>query len=298
MAQVTRQSKMCLKCRQVLPVVDFYKNSQWAEQKYSDVYCRECAKKMVRNKEDVRRYFWENNRLWDEQIWEAAKNRAMYSLASNPKYVGKTLSREDRSAMENDAVAKACLMVMNMKKWYAYSPNVSEDADEIEFDPLSKSGMVIPHEDGTSSVGNDTKVYSLEWNGYYTREEILYMNNYYTSLEKEFSLEDIAMRDSARKCAKASMLYDTIFNRYRDGRAGMDELKAAQKMFDDNLKTANFAACKRNDTGSNDVCIGEIVKMIEEKGLLQANGVYWQKDTVDLILEDLYHTGEAVGEEE
>jgi hypothetical protein len=298
MAQVTRQSKMCLKCRQVRPIIDFYKNNGWKEQKLSDVYCKECAKAMVHNKEDVRRYFWENNRLWNERIWEAAKKKAMYTLASNPKYIGKSLAAKERMAMENDAVAKACLTIMNLKLWYAYSPNISEDAEEIDFDPLSKSGMVVEFEDGTNGVGNDTKVYSLTWNGYYTQDEIAYMDNYYSSLEKEFSLEDIAMRDSARKCAKASMLYDTIFNRYRDGKAGMDELKAAQKMFDDNLKTANFAACKRNDTNSGDVCIGEIVRMIEEKGLLQTTSVEWDADAVDAVLADLYHTAEAIGEEE
>lgn len=298
MAQGVGQTKMCIECHEVKPIDQFHKNRGWYEQKFCDVYCRDCAKKLVYDKESIRKYFWENNRLWNDEIWEAAKKKAAYKLATDEAMLKKNVSRERKIEAENKAIAQACLSVMNLAKWYSYSDNVSADNDVIEFDPDSDKGTVITSADGTLSYVNDAKVYSSVWNGKYTKSEIEYLDNYYNGIVDSFDIADIAMEDNIRKCAKASLLYDSVHTRYREGKATMAEVNAAQRMYDDNLKTANLAACKRKEKTTGVMALGNIVEMIENEGLLQTTKVEFPPDDIDRIIEDFAHTAVAIGEAE
>lgn len=292
-----RQHKMCVACHEVKPLSEYYRNRGWREQKFCDVYCRDCAKKMMVDKESARRYFWENNRLWSDEIWEAAKKTAAYRLANDEAFLRKNSSREARETAENRAIALAVLGVMNLTSYYAFSDNINEDADAIEFDPDSDAGTVVMGEDGDISKTDAAKMYSERWNGKFTRTEIEYMDNYYQKICDAFSIDDIAMEDNVRKCAKASLLYDSAYNRYREGKATMEEVKAAQRMFDENLKTANLAACKRKEKVSEVMALGKIVAMIENEGLLQTTTVKFKPDDIDRIIQDFAHTAVAIGEE-
>lgn len=298
MARGIGLTKMCIQCHEVKPTDQFYKNRGWYEQKFCDVYCRDCAKQLVHDKDSIRKYFWDNNRLWSDEIWEAAKRKAAYKLANDDAMLKKNVSREKKLEAENQAIAEACLMIMNLAKYYSYSDNVSEDNEVIEFDPDSDRGTVITSADGTLSYVNDAKVYSAVWNGKYTKSEIEYLDNYYNGISDTFDISDIAMEDNVRKCAKASLLYDSVHTRYREGKATIAEVNAAQRMYDDNLKTANLAACKRKEKTSGVMALGNIVEMIENEGLLQTTTVEFPPDEVDRILEDLYHTAVAIGETE
>jgi len=70
--------KMCMRCRQIKPITEFYKNRGWSAGLYSDSICRECARAEVSDKETARKYCWENNRLWSDALWEAAGRKADY----------------------------------------------------------------------------------------------------------------------------------------------------------------------------------------------------------------------------
>ena len=74
--KVPQSSKMCIRCREIKPVSGFYKNRDNRDGKFSDIYCRECARELCKDKESVKKYFWENNRLWKDMIWEKAQEQA------------------------------------------------------------------------------------------------------------------------------------------------------------------------------------------------------------------------------
>ena len=296
MAQSNGKTKMCIKCHEVKPLDEFYKNRAWYEQRYCDVYCKDCARKMVTDKESIRRYFWDNNRLWSDEIWEAAKKKTAYTLANDEDFLRKNASKEKKRVAEDKAIAQAVFMIMNLVKYYAYSDNISEESETIEFDPESTLGTVITSDDGEQSYVNDAKVYSSVWNGKYTKAEIAYLDNYYQGIVDAFDIADIAMEDNVRKCAKASLLYDSVHTRYREGKATIAEVNAAQRMYDDNLKTANLAACKRKEKVTGAMALGNIVEMIENEGLLQTVKVEFPPDEIDKILEDFSHTAVAVGD--
>ena len=71
--------KMCQDCREVKPMSEFYVNHGWKEQGERDIYCKECARKRVHDKESARKYCWDNNRVWSDDMWKMAQKKALYS---------------------------------------------------------------------------------------------------------------------------------------------------------------------------------------------------------------------------
>lgn len=70
-------------------------------------------------------------------------------------------------------------------------------------------------------------IFSDEWNGWFTRREINYLNNYYEELNDDFVLDNRSIKDYARKVCKASLAADTAQNNYRSGKASFGEVKDA-----------------------------------------------------------------------
>ena len=62
MAKTKVADKMCIRCRQIKPVTEFYRNRGWTDQACCDMYCIECTRQLIVGKEAARKYFWENNR--------------------------------------------------------------------------------------------------------------------------------------------------------------------------------------------------------------------------------------------
>ena len=68
-------NKLCSRCGKVKPLSEYYMNREWDEQFGKDAWCKECVNRCI-TKDLIREYFWENNREWNETIWEMAKKKA------------------------------------------------------------------------------------------------------------------------------------------------------------------------------------------------------------------------------
>lgn len=101
--------KMCIRCKQVLPLTAFYSNKGNREGKFTDIYCKECAQKMCKDKESVKKYFWDNNRLWKEIVWEKAQDKAEVALSANTGYLDKRITNEQRARKLERETALKCL---------------------------------------------------------------------------------------------------------------------------------------------------------------------------------------------
>lgn len=125
---------------------------------------------------------------------------------------------------------------MNMANVYSYVENVSSDgtfADEIEQAPEMREK---PREE---------LVYNHTWRGSFTASQIQALEEIYEQYEEDFVLDNVSMRDYARKVAKASLNADIAEDRMRRGEISASDYKEAQRIFDDLSKSSNFAACKR-----------------------------------------------------
>lgn len=70
-SQVPTKTKTCQRCGKTHPLTDYYTNKDWAEQSGKDAWCKDCFAKCT-TKDEVREYFWYNNREFSEKMWQTA----------------------------------------------------------------------------------------------------------------------------------------------------------------------------------------------------------------------------------
>lgn len=137
----------------------------------------------------------------------------------------------------------------------------------------------------SDEMESQEKIYSKEWKGYYTQEEIDDLNNYYKDLNTDFKIVTRNHKDYARKIAKASLAMDKAFEDAKDGVAGADKrYKDFKESFDSLSKSAQFA---ENTRSQNDValgCFGKVFELVENHHWIPE----WdslEKDEIDVLLD-------------
>ena len=276
-------SKYCLRCNRVLPLNQFYPNKMWGDQRYHDAWCKDCVGKYCVDKESVKQYFYDNNRMWKDSIWDTALKKAQYVLATDATYINKATSSTKREEIEKRTAAKQVFSLMNLSQNYSYVDNVSELAKD-PYEPVEEEKPLR---------------YNTLWRGYYTDDQIASLEEIYSQYEEDFVLDNVNLRDYARKVAKASLNADIAEDKFRRGKLSAGEYKEAQKIFDDLSKSSNFAACRRKPGESSGMgTLGEIIMRLEISGLLNENGFTFPEDDIDKISADFRHTIRSVGIQE
>lgn len=276
-------SKLCLRCNRVLPLSQFYPNKGWANHIYHDAWCKECVARFCANKEKLQQYFFKNNRMWKEAIWETAQAKAQHLMATNEEYLSPKTGSQRKQDLLDRTTAKQALSVMNLSQYYSYQENTAEE-EEIEIaDEQEKKAAK----------------YNAVWRGYFTEEQIDALEELYSQYEEDFVLDNVNIRDYARKVAKASLNADIAEDLMRRGKIPASEYKEAQKIFDDLSKSSNFAACRRKPGESSGMgTLGEIIMRLEVSGQLNENGFTFPEDDIDRIINDFRHTLRAIGTQE
>lgn len=276
------QKKLCIRCGKIKEQSDFAANREWKEQNFRDVWCKECVGR-CENKEGIREYFWENNKAWDDRVWEAAIKKAEKLLATNTMY---QKSGEDRRKTLLDRLA-AQQVTSVMNPYYKYAEN--DKGGNISYLEAKQMGKVTEVED------ENEKVYDDMFNGYFTKRELEYLQNYYRRLEEDFSFDNENLRDYAKKCARASLQADKAQDDYAAGRCSFSDVKDALAQFDMLSKSANFAACKRKAGDSSGLTsFSELSYKLETTGFTMNKKVEWEKDDVDRCLDHLAHIAAAM----
>lgn len=279
-------TKLCFHCHQVRNLSEFYSNRDWIEQAGKDVWCKKCISQ-IRTKDDMRKYFYENNREWDEKIWENAKKKAELQANKNTVY---QKSSEDRQIVILEGLTcQQVPSVMQIK--YKYVDN-SKDINSNTYEEAKEDGKII---DLPASKDPNIKTYSKEFNGNFKPAELEYLEEYYRGLENDFELSDTSLRDNAKKLAKASLLVDKTQDAYMAGKCSLQDVKDAIAQYDLLMKTGNFAACKRKPgekTGMGSWA--EISFYCETNGHPMTRKVEWPKDDVDKTIEEFNYLVESL----
>lgn len=279
--QKTQQTKLCLKCGKVKPVTDYYANRDWDEQLGKDIWCKECVNRCA-NKDQIREYFWENHREWDDRIWQKAEERAEKMASTNATYLK---ANDDRRKTILERLT--CQQVPVMMSLYYNFVNTDDPTTYAE----AKANGQIKEE-----IDPDIKKYSHKFNGYFKPSELEYLEEYYQGLEEDFDLSDTNLRDIARKLAKASLQADKAQDDFMAGRCDYSVVKDAISQFDLLSKSGNFAACKRkpeDNTGMNSW--SELSAKLETSGHACTRKIEWPKDDVDRVIDAYNYLIEALG---
>lgn len=279
-----RPTKLCLRCGRVKELNDYYSNRDWEEQLGKDVWCKECVNRCT-EKDEIREYFWENHREWNERIWELAKKKAESLAAQNTTY--QKASEERRQLILDRLTCQQVPAVMSPHYKY-YDP--TKDGKAVSYQEAKNNGTIIQEEDA------NVKVYSEDFNGYFKPAELRYLETYYQSLENDFDLDTENLRDYARKLSKASLLADKAQDDYAAGRCDFGVVKDALAQFDMLSKSANFAACKRKPGEAGGMgSWAELTYKLETSGHPCTRKIEWEPDDVDRTIMEFKHIVEALG---
>ena len=278
-------SKICPICKQRKDLDAFYSNPEWAEEQGRDKWCKECFSKMTA-KANVKEYFWENRREWNDGIWTQAEKLAERKLEKNAMY---QKSAEDRRKILLERTTVQCIPNV-------LSPNykfiiLASGKNYVSYNEAVATGQVDIEDDDPNA-----KEYNDFFNGYFTKRELDYLQNYYDKLEEDFSFDNENLRDYAKKCARASLQADKAQDNYAAGRCSFADVKDALAQFDMLSKSANFAACKRKTGESSGLTSwAETTLYLETHGYCKENKVEWPEDVVDRVIGNLQHTVKSLG---
>lgn len=275
-----KSKKVCLKCGQARQLTEFYANKDWKQQLGKDVWCKQCVNRCT-TKDQIKQYFFVNQRQWHERIWQAAEFRAKKLVATNQTYAR---SSADRQAFMLERLTAqqvpACMtsyynhIDTSQGGQYLYYHETKTEADVMEENP-------------------NVRTYSQKWNGNFTKAQLEYLNSYYEQLEENFSFTDASTRDYARKVCRASMQSNKAMDDFLLGKCDYTAVKDALNVFDMLNKSANFAACKRKaGDNSGTTSYGEFVAKWESSGLSveeMERKIEWPQDDVDRCIKSLYH---------
>ena len=285
------QTKLCFHCNQTKPLSQFYANRDWVENGGKDKWCKQCLAK-IRTKDEMRRYFWENNREWKENVWENAIKQAEIQASKNTVY---QKSNEERRQVLLESIACPIIPSLMQKTQNYKFEDHTQDVNSNNYDEAKENGKIVEMNPKNVKDKN-LKIYNEFFNGEFKPSEIEYLENYYQGLEQDFDLSDTSLRDNAKKLAKASLLADKVQNDYMAGRCSLQDVKDAMAQYDLLMKTGNFAACKRKPGDKGGLgSWAEIAFQLESTGHTMQRKIEWPKDDIDKTIEEFRYIVESLG---
>lgn len=130
-------------------------------------------------------------------------------------------------------------------------------------------------------------IYSEKWMGEYSKVDLEYLEDYYTSLNKDYNIVTENHRDYAKKIAKASWAMDKAFNEMTNGTPGADvKYKNMKEAFDSLSKSAKFSESTRsvNDVGASS--FSKVAAMVESHNWIPEHHPL-ERDTIDEMIDYL-----------
>jgi len=288
------QTRLCAHCGMTKPLSNYYSNKDWLENGQKDSWCKNCLAK-IKTKDEMRRYFWENNRQWKENVWENACEQGKLQAAKSTVY---QKSNDDRRQILLEAIAcPIVLQLMKQKQNYKYEEH-KKDTNVNNYDEAKKAGRIVDI-GSVKPVDKNVKVYNEFFNGEFKPAEIEHLTKYYQRLGEGFNFStDFTLEDNAKKLAKQSFIVDKMQNDFLAGRCSAQDVKDAMSLYDMLLKTGNFAACKRKpDEKSGMSSFSELTQYCETHGFPCVDLVIWDKDSVDVAIDNLNYIIESLRDE-
>ena len=280
-------TKICSKCKNTRNLTEFYSNRDWTEQLGKDIWCKSCVSKCS-NKDELREYFWHNNREWSERLWNNARKKAELAANKNTTY-----QRAFEETKKNILDRLTCQNVLKSMQINYKFVDHTNDIHVQTYQEAKEAGQVLDEKNEDSDP--NVKTYSEFFNGYFKADELKYLEEYYHQLENDFELSDVNVRDTAKKLAKQSLLCDQVQDKYAAGKATLADVKDALTLFDLLSKSGNFSASKRkpgDKTGMGSWA--EISFFLETNGYPMTRKIEWPKDDVDKTIEEFRYIVEAL----
>lgn len=283
-AEKNKPTKLCPRCGQVRDLnKDFYTNRDWTEQLGKDAWCKTCVGRL-QTKAEVREYFWENHRDWDERIWDKAAKKAEELCNLKPTF--QKMPEEQRKIFLERV---ACQQVPGFMSLYYKCVDTTVNGS-VSYQQAKENGEITEDE-----VDENIRVYSPEFNGKFNKNELEWLHKFYAGLEEDFDLSDTGSIDNARKYAKAALLADRMQDKFYSGQCDISDYKDALAMYDLLSKSGNFSPSKRKPGDNGGISSwAEITARLESTGHPCTRKIEWPEDDVDRTSAELRYIVEAL----
>lgn len=280
-------TKICSRCKQTKLLSNYYSNRDWTEQLGKDVWCKDCVTKCA-TKDELREYFWENNREWNDKLWASVQKKA--ELALNAKATYQNAFEDTKKSILDRLTCQK--MIKSMQINYKFEDH-SKDINVQTYQEAKEDGQITEEKPETKDP--NVKTYSEFFNGYFKPEELKYLEDYYRELENDFELNDVNLRDTAKKLAKQSLICDKVQDKYAAGQATLADVRDAMTLFDLLSKSGNFSASKRKPGDKGGLgSWAEISFYCETNGHPMTRKIEWPKDDVDRTIDEFRYIVEAL----
>lgn len=270
--------KTCSLCGKEKEFTDFYPNEGSADS--FDSWCKVCFEK-CQTKDDVKKYMWENGREFSKHMWDQAEERATPIVQNVSTY--KRASKEKKLELLEKVTVTQIPFVMNLS-----FKKINNEGKSYE-DAVKEN--LIESEDK-----EDEKVFSKVFHGWFTRDELDFLEDYMDNLSDTFDIGSGAAQDYAKKMAKASLVHDKLLNEFLDGKCDIEAVNKAAANFDMLAKSANLAPSKRKQTDDKSIgSYSEISLFLETNGYPCTREIKWPLDDVDKTVMEFKHIITAMG---
>lgn len=282
---IEKPKRACRHCMTEKDLGDFYTNTKWEEMNTKDVWCKDCVK-TLKSKDEVRDYFWTNNRKWDEKIWTDSRNAAEKALLNNATY--KSADSAQQIVILERMTCEQVPMLMNKPGYYNF-----EIHDGKTFEQAKSEGKIF------DKIDEGRPHYDFTWAGDYTEHELEFLNNFYAKMVEGREDEiDYAQEIYIRNWAKANMNLNNANNALLRGEGSFEDVQKASAVCDMVGKTGQLAPKKKEDKIEEMSSVSEISLYLMQHGHPMTRKIEWEQDEVDAVLKDFMHLPVALGLQE
>ena len=226
-------------------------------------YCKDCIKKIIdiNNMETVYNILQTLDTPFIQDVWREA-------LAdTDGDYIGKYLELINSTYKTRYENAR-------------FKDSIYEDSLHIDKD----------------ENGKEIKEWNDEWQGYYSKRELAYLNKYYQDLNNDFKIITTNHKDYARRIAQASLIMNDTYNVMRENPDDKDAVNAyntAVSNFDRLSKSAQFAESQRSASDVSLGCFGKVFDAVEKHNFVPKH-IPEDKDMFDKIIEQFMNINRSL----
>lgn len=185
-------TKQCIRCKKIKKLSQFAMNKSLEKER--DAWCNSCRQKYVKDLDSLKVYLRENNRVFNEQLWDLVTQIAEKKVNEN-QYDNIKEKEED---FERRRI-KLYFSKMNLRGNDVFiDENADDESVEIEESQIEQ----IQKEDEIPQELID------RWGEGYTLKEYKILENKYREIEMQYALETGIHKDIARKLCKISLEMD------------------------------------------------------------------------------------------
>lgn len=278
---IEKPTRKCGKCFNTKDLNEFFTNTKWDEMDTKDCWCKECVKSLS-SKPEVRRYFWENNRAWNEKIWTDAREAASKVLNNNAIY--KKSDSANQALILEKMTCEQVPLLMNKAAYYKY-----ESHEGKSYEDAKEDGQIC------DTVDEGLRKYDKDWNGYYTENELSFLNNFYDRICEEREIETFTEKLYVRNWAKSALTFDKAQDALNKGEGAPEDVQKAAAVMDTVAKTGQLAPKKKEDKAEQMTSVSEISLYLMQHGHPMTRKIEWEEDQVDAVSRDFAYLPVSLG---